>query len=303
MRPASIESTRRNVVNIETAFGIAVCCVVAATLLFRAAVRRDERRLAAELAEVFDRDDAAGPTSTTVLTENDVAHLPAPIRRWLRVAGAIGRPRPRAVRVRQHGTMRTSPDSERWLPFVAEQVVRVDPPTFVWRTRVRWTGGVPLIGRDAFVAGAGSMRIRLLGLLPVVHAHGPELATAALVRYLAELCWLPGAVVGPHVEFATIDDPIDPDGAANVRATLTVGDVVATGVFRFGADGHPRSFAAQRWYAGGANAGLRDWLVAFDAIGERDGQRVPVECRLTWRLPGADFEWFRVTIDAIERRP
>jgi hypothetical protein len=55
-----------------------------------------------------------------VLTNADLAHLPAPVRRYLRTSGAVGQPRVRNFRAAMHGRIRRDPAS-RWMRFTAEQ--------------------------------------------------------------------------------------------------------------------------------------------------------------------------------------
>ena len=48
-----------------------------------------------------------------------------------------------------------------------------------------------VVGRDKYVNGRGEMLIKILGLLPVVDARGPEMDQGTMLRYLAEMTWFP----------------------------------------------------------------------------------------------------------------
>jgi hypothetical protein len=61
---------------------------------------------------------AAQPTS--VVTEADLAPLPAPVQHYLRLAGVVGQPRVQSFRVRMTGRIRSAADAP-WMPFTAEQ--------------------------------------------------------------------------------------------------------------------------------------------------------------------------------------
>lgn len=61
--------------------------------------------------------------SVGVVTEVDLAPLPAPVQRYLRTSGVVGQPRVRNVRARMHGRIRQGPDS-RWLPWSTCRVPR-----------------------------------------------------------------------------------------------------------------------------------------------------------------------------------
>src|SRR5918995_216830 len=61
------------------------------------------------------------------VTDADLAHLPAPVQRYLRGAGVVGLPRVRNFHVRMHGRIRNGRDA-RWMPLSAEQYNVVDQP-------------------------------------------------------------------------------------------------------------------------------------------------------------------------------
>jgi hypothetical protein len=50
-------------------------------------------------------------------------------------------------------------------------------------------------GFDQYVAGQGQMRWRLLRLLPMVQAQGPDLSRSAAGRVVGEAIWLPTALL------------------------------------------------------------------------------------------------------------
>ena len=58
----------------------------------------------------------ACPGRAGVVTEEMLADLPGPVRRYLRYTGVVGQPFPGTVWLRQQGTMRLG---QRWLPLDA----------------------------------------------------------------------------------------------------------------------------------------------------------------------------------------
>jgi Family of unknown function (DUF6544) len=77
------------------------------------------------------------PGRAGVVTEDMLADLPEPVRRYLRYTGVAGRPFPGVVRLRQRGTMRVGP-GQRWLPLDAEEHYSVRPPPST-PAASRWT--------------------------------------------------------------------------------------------------------------------------------------------------------------------
>ncbi|MFO0759709.1 MAG: DUF6544 family protein, partial [Byssovorax sp.] len=63
-----------------------------------------------------------------LVTEADLAPLPAPVQRYLRFVGVVGHPEPRAFRVRFNGRIRSGPTAP-WMSFTGEQHSAVHPPS------------------------------------------------------------------------------------------------------------------------------------------------------------------------------
>ncbi len=102
-----------------------------------------------------DVDRALASVATAQpIGDADLAHLPAPVQRYLRGAGVVGQPRVRNFRVRMHGRIRSGPGA-RWMPLTAEQYNFVDKPA-----RLFYLNAV-----DAHDSGAGISPIRrIVGL-------------------------------------------------------------------------------------------------------------------------------------------
>ena len=64
-----------------------------------------------DVGRALERAAPAAP-----ITDADLARLPDPVRRYLRVSGVVGRPRVHNFRVRMHGRIRSGPDA-RWMPL------------------------------------------------------------------------------------------------------------------------------------------------------------------------------------------
>jgi hypothetical protein len=100
-----------------------------------------------------------------------------------------------AVRLTQHGTMRSGPGARR-MKFSAEQTIQLRQPGFEWRASTGPAGCITVI--DALQRGSTTSEVRLLGC---VRLAGTKLDDAAallkgqLLRYLAELAWAPDAIL------------------------------------------------------------------------------------------------------------
>jgi hypothetical protein len=222
------------------------------------------------------------------LSEGALAGLPAPVARYLRAVLREGQPLPRSVRIEWRGDFLVRPP-DGWGPFTATQVVAIRPGGFVWDARMRMAPGVSVRVRDGFVHGEGSMRAKALGLFTVVSVEGtPEIAGAALQRWLAEAAWYPWALApGQGVEWTPLDD-------TSARATTRVAGVTASIDYHFGPDGLVvRVYAAERGRDVNGRSVPTPWEGHLAEWGEGGGVRVPLAGEVAWLLPGGRQAYWR----------
>jgi hypothetical protein len=129
----------------------------------------------------------ADPPDPGSFSEKDLEGLPDPVRRYLAGSIAPGTPLARAARFRMRGSIRLG---GRWIGFRAREIL-APHHGFLWAARA---GGV-IAGFDRYADGRGTMDWKLLGLVRVAHADGPDVARSAAGRVGAEAVWLPTAVL------------------------------------------------------------------------------------------------------------
>jgi hypothetical protein len=192
---------------------------------------------------------------------------------------------PSRVRFGQVGEMQLKPG--RWMRFTAEQEVLVERVEFSWRARFSIAPLVALCVDDWYRAGEGALEVRLFGL-PLKRSRGPEVAKGEAMRYLAELPWVPHALVGNR-ELAwrqlgetTVEVAL---GLAGARPAMRLhfndaGDIVAAS-----ADDRPRAV--------GDHAVATPFAGEFGDYQVFDGVRVPTAAAARWELEDGPFVYFR----------
>lgn len=240
---------------------------------------------------------ATAPQATgEVLAQDTLDGLPPATRRWLERSGAIGRPRPRVVRLRQLGEMQLEPDAG-FRSVVAHQTFRVDEPAFLWSVRLAMFG-LPIVGRDTYLDGHGRMRIEAGGLLPIVDEADEKIDQGAMLRYLGETVWFPAGALSRYVRWKP-----GPDPTREARATMRHGAHEVSGDFTFDDEGRFVSLRAERYRGGGAEASLTPWSVRATAWEVFDGVEIPSAGEVVWHLPEGDFVFYRWRVDQLELDP
>ncbi len=168
------------------------------------------------------------PRSTDLVTETDLARLPAPVEAYVRRSAALGRPRVVTLHARFHGRIRGGP-AKPWMTFTGEQVNTFGAQPSRLFLMDAELFGMPVEVLHTFTAGAATMRVRALSLFPMVDASGPEMDRAETVTIFNDLCVLaPAALVDAPVVWTSLDDHhvrgAYTYGANTVTADLTFDD-------------------------------------------------------------------------------
>src|SRR5690606_23810556 len=129
---------------------------------------------------------------------------------------------------------------------------------------------------------------------PVVHeAGGPELASSALHRYLAESAWLPTALLPRDgLQWEAVN-------GSTARVTLRDSGVEVSLDVHFAASGAIERVEADRYRDVNGEAVLTPFVGRFRAYGEVDGMRIPLEAEVEWLLPAGPLSYWRGRITDI----
>jgi hypothetical protein len=232
----------------------------------------------------------AGATPSTLVTEEDVGRLPGPVQRYLRLTGAVGQPLPRHFRASWRGRIRASP-TEPWMAFTAEQHNFVDEPSRFFLMDAR-RGGLPVDVLHSYRRDGASMRVRLLSLIPMVDASGPDLRRAETVTVFNDLCLLaPGALVDPSIRWEEID-------ASKVRAHYTTGPDTISAVLVFNDAGELVDFVSDDRLASrdGKDFEPRRWSTPVSRYRNVGATRVMTRGEGRWHTRDGDFAYIELEL-------
>ncbi len=247
------------------------------------------QRVIIEVNELFA--DAV-PDNPKLLLPKEINHLPEPVQRWLAYSNVIGREKIYCVRLKQKGKFRLAPDKD-WMPFTAEEYYTTGKPAFLWSTKMQMAPMVSIIGRDRYYQGHGHMLIKLLSLIPVADATGPEIDQATLLRCLNEIMWFPGAAVNEYIQWDAVN-------ANSARATMSYAGISASAVFYFNDRGQLTNMTADRFRYINGKYQLDRWSTPITGYAEFQGVRVPSRGEGVWKLEAGDFVYIRLQITDIE---
>lgn len=195
------------------------------------------------------------------------------------------------VRVTQIGEMILKP-GKRPLRFDAVEDFATDRVAFAWRARFPLLGPLAMRVVDSYDGQDGLLEVRVLGV-PVQRKRGPELALGEAYRYLAEIPWVPQAILSnSQLEWRAVDEQ-----TVEV-ATPVAGERLPLRLI-FNAQGEiTQTVAARpRLEAGGE---VTRWIGEYRDYASFGGIRMPGRGEVRWELPEGPFTYWRGAITAAE---
>lgn len=222
-----------------------------------------------------------------MFSEAELAGLADPARRYLQTAIASGTPLAQSARFRMRGSIKLG---KRWVRFRADEVL-APHRGFLWAARA----GVVIAGSDRYVERWGAMDWRILGLIRVVHATGPDVSRSGAARGAGEAVWVPTALLPRFGVSWTTTDP------SHATASYRLDDTELHVHCTFDEDARLRSLIFDRW---GDPDNTGSWALhpfGLEATGHAtfDGVTIPNAGRVGW-FQGtdrwSDGEFFRFEI-------
>lgn len=241
------------------------------------------------------RARAVAVSSSAPLTDADLLGLPSAVRGYLRAAGVVGRPKPRAYELAFSGRIRGGPD-EAWMPFRAQQYSSVEGPIRLFYMRAR-RAGVPIAVYHRYVDGQAEMHVKLAGLLTLMDAHGPVMDRSETVTVFNDMCLLaPATLLDPRIVWGERDD-------RHVDAAFSVGNQTITATLTFDESGLLTNFESpdrSRSSADGRTFTQLPFLTPVQAHAPFGGVVLAKQAHAQWRMPdGQLFTYAEFTLESI----
>jgi hypothetical protein len=264
--------------------------VILAIVPFFADARPDSlpRRYEAAVLDGLER-----PLPAPLLVERDLAPLPAPVQRYLRYSGALGKPRVWNVRATFKGGIRREADGP-WMDMRSEQYNFFEEGTRVFFSKAS-RFGIPFDGLHLFRGPAATMQIRVASLFTVVDARGPEMNQSETVTLFNDMCLLaPATLIDPRIQWQAVDD-------LAVRATFTNRGISIRAHLRFNDAGGLVDFVSNDRFETSDGKIYKNyrWSTPIRGYREFEGRRIMTEGDAVSHRPDGDFAYGRFVLASI----
>ena len=242
-----------------------------------------------QLSESFLRE-----ASEAVYAKEDFESLPPLIQTYLEECGYIGSPRKSILQMEYKKVEFALGQNRPKLKIDYTQVDFANIPARLAFIDSKMFG-IPFQGYDYFVNGKGSMKGVLAKSFQLFDQTGEQMDKAALVTYLAEIIFLPEALLQNFVIFNQLD-------SHRVEARIEYKGVKACGIYHFN-DAHEMiCFSTDERGQSSSDGSIEN--IPWEAQCREyklysDGIKRPTIFRAVWKYPDQDFIYFDGKISCV----
>ena len=244
------------------------------------------------LSEIKEELNKRKNQPSSVLTEEDIKHLPLPVRNYIRGCGYIGKEKTLNGRIFWKDVLFRMNRNAAWIDLDCFQFNSIQEPCRIVYMKSRLFGLFPFEGRDKYQGGKGNMLIRLMKLFTLADAKSDEMDISGLVTTLAELLLFPSMALQSYIKWEYIDD-------FSAKAVINFAGKEASGTFQFNKDYEMTHFTTNDRFQsqpGNKYKNIR-WSGIAENYIEKNGIKFPSSFKAAWDQNSGDMIYF---IGAIE---
>lgn len=234
--------------------------------------------------------DRTAKLDKSIIIEDDIAHLPGPVQKYLRYVGVIGTEKVNNFKVVIDGGLKTDKNRD----FSNGQFTQysfIDDVTRLFYIDLKMFG-MPVYGLHSFTDGDAIMLIKIFGLFPVVEGKGPEMNKAETVTMFNDMCIMaPATLIDDRIQWETIDDK-------TIGAKFTNKGITISAILYFNEQGQLINFESDdRYYSPtGKTFEKAKWSTPISNYENINGFNLPTYGEAIWNLSDGDFSYAKLNI-------
>lgn len=249
------------------------------------------RKYRSEVKKGIERTSKQKPS---VLTEQDIEHLPEPVQKYLRLVGVVGKEKVNNYRAEFIGSMKTDKNRD-WMDVKISQYSFIDNLTRLFYIKAVMFG-LPIVGLHFCTSSIAHMVIKIAGLLTVVNGRGEEMNQAETVTVFNDMCLLaPATLIDNKIKWQLID-------FKTVKATFKNGKYTISALLYFDDEGKLINFESEDRYfsPSGKTFESAKWSTPIMEYKKVKDYYLPSYAEAFWSLPDGDFTYVRFHVHNIE---
>ncbi|SDB85756.1 DUF6544 family protein [Williamwhitmania taraxaci] len=220
--------------------------------------------------------------STDILTESNIAHLPAIVQKYLNYTKSVGQPKIKNFRAEFVGGMRSKPNDK----YMKIQSVQYNfyqkPSRYFYMTASKMS--LPATGLHLYQSETATFEVRLLNWFKVVDAKGDKMNQAETVTLLNDMCFIaPATLIDSRIKWEVIND-------TKVKAIFKNGSISISAILYFNTTGELVNFISNdRYDTDGKRYSNYPWATPVENYQMINGYLLPSKAKLIYQRPDGDF--------------
>ncbi|HVO73820.1 MAG TPA: DUF6544 family protein [Ignavibacteriaceae bacterium] len=229
----------------------------------------------------------------SILTLEDIKHLPLPVRKYIIYSGAIGKEKIQNFRAVLSGEMKPSPQSS-FLEFRAEQYDFFDKPARIFYVKSR-IYGIPFDGFHLYKGPSATMRIKIASLFKAADAYGPEMNKGETVTLFNDICiFAPAALISKNIKWEDID-------SLTVKAVFTNQGNKISAILYFNEKGELINFSSNDRYESADGKVYKNykWTTPVKNYEVFNDRKIASYAEAVWHEPEGEFCYGKFKVEEI----
>ena len=229
----------------------------------------------------------------SMLTNEDIKHLPVPVQKYIKYTGSIGKPKVHNFRIEFSGKIR-SYEKKEWMALTSEQYNFMPVPTrmfFLDAIKMQ----MPVSGFHSFKNGKAFMDIRLLSMFKVQYMDGKEMDVSETVTFFNDVCCMaPAALIDERIQW------LETEGN-KVKASFTDSGHKVSAWLHFNEKGELVNFISEDRFAAKDDGGFSklSWSTPLRDYKEINGYKLASYAEAIYTYPDGDFTYATFTLKHI----
>lgn len=222
--------------------------------------------------------------TTDLLTENDMAHLPIAVQKYLRYTQCVGQPKVKNFRAEFTGGMRSKAEAA-YMPFRSVQYNFYQKPARYFFMEAAQMG-IPATGLHIYQSETATFVVKMLNWFKVVDAKGDQMNQAETVTLFNDMCFIaPATLIDRRITWETIDD-------YTVKGIYQNGDIKVGAHLYFNEKGELVNFISEdRYDTDGKHYDSYPWATPASDYRMLNGYLLPGKAKLIYQKPEGDFTY------------
>lgn len=231
--------------------------------------------------------------SSPILTENDIAHLPLVVQKYLHYTKSVGQPKVKNFRAEFVGGMRGKTE-DKYMKFQSVQYNFYQKPSryfLMQATKI----GLPATGIHIYQNETAKFEVKMLNWLKVVDANGYKLNRAETVTLFNDMCFIaPATLIDRRITWEIIND-------SSVKGIFNNGSITISAVLYFNEKGELVNFISNdRYETNGKQYNSYPWETPVEDYRMINGYYLPGKAKLIYQKPEGDFTYGEMVFKSVK---